>query len=75
MLLRLPSVASPAILMPPPGWAAFQDDVPANAGYVGGDRGTLDVVGAKAQISAVPANATRVTVTYRADYRQSLFHC
>ena len=65
MLLRLPSVASPAILMPPTGWSAFQDDVPANAGYVSVDRGRLDVVGAKAQISAVAANTTSVTVTYR----------
>ena len=52
-------------ITPPTGWSAFQDDVAANAGYVSVDRGRLDVVGAKAQISAVAATTTSVTVTYR----------
>jgi len=51
-------------ITPPTGWTAVQDGVPANAGYVSVDTGTLNVVGTKAQISAVAATTTSVTVTY-----------
>ena len=44
-------------ITPPTGWTAFQDDVPANAGYVSVDRGRLDVVGAKPRLVLWPLPA------------------
>ena len=49
-------------ITPPTGWTAVQDGVPANAGYVSVDTGTLNVVGTKAQISALAGATTSVTV-------------
>merc|ERR1712096_211751 len=52
---------------PPTGWTTVQGGVPANAGYVSLDTGTLSVTTEatpRVQISAVASTTTSVTMTY-----------
>merc|ERR1711964_612270 len=54
-------------ITPPTGWTTVQGGVPANAGYVSLDTGTLSVTTEatpRVQISAVASTTTSVTMTY-----------
>merc|ERR1711964_802016 len=54
-------------ITPPTGWTTVQNGVPANAGYVSLDTGTLSVTTEatpRVQISAVVSTTTSVTMTY-----------